>query len=185
MIYTALTRQENEIVILYNGQPYQLYNYISSEYSEISRRFTDLFSTLPGYEYVPGITKVNDKYYDDRHIHKTIDGKMVRSKSEVIICNILASMNVDYSYEKELYFDDEGITVHPDFTVYDPDEGKTWYWEHCGMLEKPDYASDWERKKKLYERHGITEETNLIITRDVAGAIDAQSIKELIEDYFL
>lgn len=185
LIYTALTRQENEIVILYNGQPYQLYNYISSEYSEISRRFTDLFSTLPGYEYVPGITKVNDKYYDDRHIHKTIDGKMVRSKSEVIICNILASMNVDYSYEKELYFDDEGITVHPDFTVYDPDEGKTWYWEHCGMLEKPDYASDWERKKKLYERHGITEETNLIITRDVAGAIDAQSIKELIEDYFL
>ena len=39
----------------------------------------------------------------------------------------------------------------PDFTVQF--RGETYYWEHVGRLDLPDYSAHWERKKKWYEQH--------------------------------
>lgn len=44
MLYTALTRQFEKVVVLYNKDPHELLKYSSEEYSDISRRFTDLFA---------------------------------------------------------------------------------------------------------------------------------------------
>jgi hypothetical protein len=56
-------------------------------------------------------------------------------------------------YEEQLVLADKKIT--PDFTIKDDDTGKTYYWEHCGMLDNEIYSSKWNKKKKLYEKNGI------------------------------
>ena len=39
----------------------------------------------------------------------------------------------------------------PDFTV--KFRGETYYWEHVGRLDLPDYKAHWEIKEKWYEKH--------------------------------
>lgn len=91
----------------------------------------------------------------DRHnakrIHETADGNHVRSKSEVIICNLLYRAGIEYKYEEKLYFGAEGHHIEPDFTICV--NGKTYYWEHLGMMNREDYNSDWGRKLKVYMKY--------------------------------
>ncbi len=62
------------------------------------------------------------------------------------------------------------------------ESGIAYYWEHCGMLGDYGYSKHWEEKKKIYEKHGIVEGKNFIVTRDTLnGAIDSQEIKKVIE----
>lgn len=91
-----------------------------------------------------------DRHNADR-IHETADGNHVRSKSEVIICNLLHSAQIDYRYEEKLYYGNEGRHIEPDFTVNI--NGKTYYWEHLGMMNQEAYNSKWSRKIKVYQEY--------------------------------
>lgn len=143
-------------------------------YSDIAKRFTNLFE-------VPNIVKVNDKYYENGLIHKTLRGELVRSKSEVIIANMLYQNNIDYEYEKEIKLD--GYRKIPDFTIEDQESGETYYWEHCGMMQNAEYKKRWENKKRFYEKYGIVEGENLIVTYDDEnGSIDSQTIQKYISE---
>ena len=55
----------------------------------------------------------------------------MRSKSEVIIANMLAAEEVPFVYEQPLYAPD-GTMFLPDFTV--KFMGETYYWETCGKI---------------------------------------------------
>lgn len=81
-------------------------------------------------------------------IYSTKKGDMVRSKSEVIIANLLYYSGLEYVYEKELVYDDG--KMRPDFTVTTP-QGKTIYWEHLGMLGTEKYDEIWLAKKRVYD----------------------------------
>lgn len=84
-------------------------------------------------------------------IYTTADGNRVRSKSEVIICNLLASAGITYKYEEPLLYGD-GERISPDFTIYLPD-GTIRYWEHLGMLGNEEYDARWADKLQIYERY--------------------------------
>lgn len=185
LLYTALTRQVRRIVILYNEQPYHLRKYASCEFSDIARRFTDLFADVfhdGNQDMRPQIVQVKNKFYEDRLIHKTARGELVRSKSEVIIANALFYHHLDYSYEPELVLGEH--VKFPDFKVVDEDTGDEWFWEHCGMMEDPRYRKRWEDKKAFYKKNGIEEGRNLIVTYDVNGAIDSQIVESIIQETF-
>jgi len=176
LLYTALTRQKNKIVILYNDEAYKLKKYLTAEFSDIAQRFTCLFQK-------PKIVEYNKKFYEDKLIHKTARGELVRSKSEVIIANLLNSANLDYTYEQELKLKD-GQIRSPDFTIRK--SGKVFYWEHLGMLQNSDYAKKWEVKKQQYAENGIVEGKNLITSRDeLDGSIDSQEINQFIKEYII
>ncbi|MFO0822823.1 MAG: AAA family ATPase [Gemmataceae bacterium] len=147
LLYTALTRQKNRVVILFQGNPADLRLYADARYSETARRLTNLF-------FAPDPVWVGDRRYDDKLIHRTARGELVRSKSEVIIANELHRLDVEYHYEKELKFGTDAPR-YPDFTIDDPASGLTVYWEHCGMLGDPGYLSRWEGKKAWYRANGI------------------------------
>lgn len=179
LLYTALTRQEEKIYILFNEEAYNLRKYSSMEYSDIARRYTDLF--VP-----PKIVEVNNHYYEDGLIHRAKDGRMFRSKSEVIIANMLIDNGIeDYLYEEKLPIGD--TYKLPDFTFKDAATGSCIIWEHCGMLTDPLYKQRWESKKKLYELNGFSEKNkNLIVTEDLPnGGIDTKIIQDKIDDYLL
>jgi len=176
LLYTAITRQKDKLVILYNDQSHRLRDYSSMAFSEVARRFTCLFE-------VPNIVAYQKRYYEQALIHRTLKGDLVRSKSEVIIANMLYEAGIEYEYEKELDLGEDGIRI-PDFTIEDAESGICFYWEHCGMLGDAGYSRHWEEKKAIYEKHGITEGKNLIISKDsLSGAIDSSEIKRLIETY--
>jgi hypothetical protein len=184
LFYTALTRQEDRIVILHQGNLNDYRKFTTGEYSETGRRLTDLFSE-------PNLKIINKKFYDTKYIQVSEKGEFMISKSEVIIADKLHNNKIQYVYEAPIN-DDRGITIHPDFTIEDNDTGITYYWEHLGMLTKDDYRSKWKRKQEWYERSGIVEYTKnrdadkqLIITRDKPdGGIDSTEIKDIIENLF-
>ena len=176
LLYTAITRQTERLVILYNTEAYHLRNYTSTEFSDIARRFTCLFEK-------PEIVAFKQRYYEASLIHKTLKGELVRSKSEVIIANMLFEAGIVYEYEKELSLGKDGIRI-PDFTIDDAESGMLFYWEHCGMMSDIHYRKRWEDKKALYEQHDIIEGKNLIVSYDNAdGSIDSVAIKRLIDRY--
>src|SRR5699024_4574121 len=83
-------------------------------------------------------------------IYSTVKGDKVRSKSEVIIANLLADNGIDYDYEKKLEYADGGW-IEPDFTIKNED-GTELYWEHLGMLGVESYDNRWLRKQDIYEK---------------------------------
>lgn len=176
LLYTAITRQKVHLVILYNGEAFQLKKYSSAEFSDIAQRFSCLFD-------IPKIVEYKRKYFENALIHKTEKDELVRSKSEVIIANMLYENGIDYEYEKELDLKEDGKFI-PDFTINDAESGNCFYWEHCGMLENAAYKKHWQEKKELYKKHCIIEGKNLIVsTESVANGIDCNQIKELIDKY--
>ena len=89
-------------------------------------------------------------WYEEGKIHETLVGCMVRSKSEVIIANLLAAAGIDFRYEVPLFAPD-GTFYLPDFTI--EWRGNKFFWEHLGMLDNPEYRKKWEQKKKWYGKH--------------------------------
>ena len=100
---------------------------------------------------------------------------MVRSKSEVIVADILTSLGISYEYEQKLPSKDDPNDFRlPDFTV--SYEGDTYYWEHLGMLSVPSYKEAWDRKRQWYEDNGVLD--RVITSEDGAdGSIDAAEIE--------
>ena len=79
----------------------------------------------------------------------------------------------------------EGKIKRSDFKIENYDMGIVWYWEHCGMMTDPAYRKRWEEKKKFYEKNGIIEGKNLIVTYDdEKGGLDASEIQRIIEETF-
>ncbi len=54
----------------------------------------------------------------------------------------------------------------------------------CGMLGDAGYNRHWQEKKAIYEKHGIIEGKNLIVSKDsISGGIDSATIKEQIDSF--
>ncbi len=84
-------------------------------------------------------------------IYTTADGNRVRSKSEVIISDLLYKSGIDYTYEQKLHYGSQSDQyLLPDFTIHLPD-GIDLYWEHVGMLGIEDYDKRWQEKLKIYQ----------------------------------
>ncbi|EJL63765.1 RecQ family ATP-dependent DNA helicase [Flavobacterium sp. CF136] len=107
-------------------------------------------------------------------IHKTESGIWVRSKSEVIIANILYRSGIDFQYEEKLYYN--AIEwKEPDFTIRY--KGKTWYWEHLGLLGEDQYNENWQEKKQIFKDLGVFD--NVITTKE--SAVLSNQANELIK----
>ena len=181
LLYTALTRQKERVIILHQGDRSELRKFSSDNRSETARRLTNLFIA-------PSPIEIDGRFFEEYLIHRTSRGEMVRSKSEVIIADHLANSGLEYSYERELTLD--GVTRYPDFTIEDAESGEIFYWEHCGMLHVPSYKQRWEEKLAWYKTHNILpyedgggSKGTLIITRDESnGSIDSAHIKQIIAE---
>ena len=107
-------------------------------------------------------------------------GERMRSKSEMLIANILDKMKVPYKYEKPLNLKRMGI-VHPDFTILDVKNRKEIYWEHLGMLDDQVYRINSIKKIREYENSGYYVGDRLIITEDSANCpLDLKSIERKV-----
>jgi hypothetical protein len=185
LLYTALTRQQDRVIVLHQGDLHSLRKYSREEYSDLARRMTNLFEPPCPVEFeVEG----KRRFLEEGLIHRTKRGDLVRSKSEVIIANELLSQGIErYAYEQALALP-SGAIRYPDFTIIDDDTGEAVYWEHLGMLHNPEYRKRWEAKLAAYRDAGILPHEEgrgragtLIVTRDDdAGGIDTRAIARII-----
>lgn len=116
------------------------------------------------------------EWYEEGKIHRTLANQMVRSKSEVIIANLLFEREIPFRYEVRLTAPD-GTFYLPDFTLNW--RGEFWYWEHLGMLHDPGYRSHWETKKAWYEKHGFADR---LITTSEAGGFNSQTVVKVLTE---
>ncbi len=167
LLYTAMTRSKKQLVLLIEGGDLSgLYDLTKPERSETARRNTNLFvaSVRPTDEEVP---------YARHLIHKTEKGHLVRSKSELVIANMLHQNGMNYEYERICEGTNEPGRLRPDFSFITPD-GELIIWEHLGMLSREDYRRGWIWKKKWYESNGFREGVTLFTSEDDSrGGLDS------------
>lgn len=190
LLYTALTRQEDKVIILHQGEFHEYLKFASDQYSETARRLTDLFA-------LPELKEVNKKRYDARYINISERGEPMISKNEVIIANSLLKYErqglLTYAYEDKLKLSD-GRSLKPDFTIEHIPSGRIFYWEHLGMMTMSDYRNKWDLKLEAYKRNGLVhyqeanenDEQVLIVTEEQPnGGINSKYFDELIKKFIL
>lgn len=114
-------------------------------------------------------------------IHRTENGGFVRSKSELIIANMLHSASVKFFYEYPIESLTKDGVKYPDFVIFKKN-GEAIIWEHLGMLQNESYRNRWEKKLEWYEYNKFIINKNLFITEDdLNGSLDSFKIKSTIE----
>ncbi len=109
----------------------------------------------------------------------------VRSKSELIIANLLEQYGVPYKYEKPIYLRGLG-QVRPDFTCLNVRLGEEYVWEHFGMMDNAGYANKNIEKISIYQQNGFFSGKNMIATFESSQTpLSSKMIKGVIEEYLL
>lgn len=122
--------------------------------------------------------------YPERLKFNSVSGNVLRSKTEAIIDTALFQYKIPFRYEAALTIN--GITIFPDFTARHPVNGKIYYWEHFGLLEKEEYRQKYVQKINLYTANGIIPSINLITSYEtVDNPFTPYEAEQIIHKYFL
>ena len=172
LFYTGITRARRHCTILVQEDISPLLSMRRPEKSHLAGINASLFSFHP----IPKEMRTMREWYEEGKIHRTLADIMVRSKSEVIIANMLADRGIPFRYEIPLYAPD-GTFYLPDFTI--TYAGEDWYWEHLGRLDNEEYRNHWGTKKAWYDRFF----PGRLVTTHESGEL-SKDANDLIEQYF-
>lgn len=145
LFYTGITRARRHCTIFVQQDIAPLLSMRRVECSHLLAINSSLFTFRP----VADALIDRGSWYEEGKIHRTLANVMVRSKSEVIIANMLFERDIPFRYEQPLFAPD-GTFYLPDFTI--TLRGEQWYWEHLGRLEDEPYRRHWETKQAWYNR---------------------------------
>ncbi len=111
----------------------------------------------------------------------TQKNEQVRSKSEIIIADLLNSKKVPYHYEYPVQLIN-GRIIHPDFFCLNKRTRQEFYWEHCGKMDDPIYTINLTQRISDYSKIGIIPGKNLILTFETAKTpLETKTIERLIQ----
>lgn len=162
LVYTSLTRSRQRLVLLIEGDNAgMLYDLSRPEKSDACRRNTNLFGGILR-------ERSGEPPHAENLIHKTEKGHMVRSKSELVIANLLQREGINYEYEQPLDGHNVLGRLHPDFSFADA-AGDRVIWEHLGMMHDDEYVRGWKWKLEWYKKNGFALDQNLFVTEERRG----------------
>ena len=118
-------------------------------------------------------------YMPENRIYISNNGIALRSKSELLIANLLEEHNIPYRYDAELKLDNR--TIYPDFTIKKPYIGEIIIWEHFGSLHQPEYEKKMNDKMNLYLKNGYIPFETLIYTFEF-DIQNTHRLKDLIDN---
>lgn len=117
----------------------------------------------------------------------TSRGERVRSKSEMIIADILAKNNIPYKYELSQQMKAAGgklIPVYPDFTCVNLRTRQEFLWEHLGRMDDSDYSMKTVMKLRTYSKNDFIPGKNLILTMECDGIpLDRKEVEALVKTF--
>ena len=113
------------------------------------------------------------EYYTDK-------GERVRSKSEILLANLLQKHDIPYRYECPLTLP-SGIVIYPDFTILHLRLRKELYLEHLGMMDNEEYCESALQRLRLYEKSGIFQGDRLLLTYESSKMpLDIRTAEKMI-----
>ena len=145
LFYTGMTRARRHCTLFIEEDISPLLSMRRKEKSHLLGINSSLFEFRPLAEALLNM----QSWYEEGKIHQALSGLMVRSKSEVIIANMLSEREIPFKYEVPLTAPD-GTFYLPDFTILW--NGERWFWEHWGLMEKEEYRNHRETKIRWYKR---------------------------------
>lgn len=164
----------------------QYYESLPKERKQLVEPLTDSVSRKMK-EWLEETYEVYDAYPENKK-YETDRGEMVRSKSEVIIANLLYQHKqmIDYKYERPLKLytkDKKEILIHPDFTIINKETGKIYYYEHAGKMDEPYYANEFVKKINTYIENDLLPGRDVIVTYEtLAMPLNIKTVKCWLKD---
>ena len=108
---------------------------------------------------------------------ETSRGLLVRSKSELAVCEKLYEYGIPFRYEQVINLGKQQLA--PDFTFLNINRDEV-YLEYCGMMDNPSYVNNFIWKRGIYERAGINEWENIIYIYEKGNSINVHKIEQTI-----
>ena len=125
-----------------------------------------------------------DNYHPENLKHTAANGTKSRSKNELYIASQLDRYGIIYRWDCPTGI--PGLFRNPDFQILRRRDWRVIYWEHCGMMDDPEYKEGNEIRLKEYEEFGIVPWDNLIVTYDtVEGGLRGDLIDAMIKCWLL
>lgn len=131
----------------------------------------------------------SEKYEKSREHPEALTKKsknkiMMRSKSEVLIADMLLDRKIPFRYEQALHCG--SAVYYPDFTILNPlTLEDIIIWEHFGTMEKQSYLHNNMDKFEMYCRQGYIYGKNLIVTFEtLEHPLTAETVEMKIEEMF-
>ncbi len=163
----------------------ELYDTLSNERKELvevlDSQIDDLINEWNNEAY-----QSNDYFFENK-VYDTNQGEKVRSKSEMIIANMLYEYKEDilYKYERPLSLNIGGMVrpIYPDFTILNKHTGKITYLEHAGCMDNPEYSDGFVNKINTYILNGIMPGDELVTTYETSEhPFDVKCVRSVIEN---
>lgn len=127
--------------------------------------------------------KYERKKESPEYNYQTLKNELVRSKSEIIIANLLNARKIPYHYEYPVRLSN-GAILYPDFFCLNKRTRQEFYWEHCGKMDDPDYSEYMIQRIADYSKIGIIPGKNLILSFETAKTpLETKAVEGLIEAY--
>lgn len=128
----------------------------------------------------------SNQYRLDQLVCKASDGNMYRSKAEVMIAEILLKYNLPFRYECEMYLGNMKHPIFPDFTILNPKDMSEWYFEHFGMMDSSEYASNAVKKIIAYANAGYELGDRFVFTVESSMTpLSIEYVEKIIRHYFI
>lgn len=114
----------------------------------------------------------------------TDKNERVRSKSEVIIANMLNKYGIPYRYEFPIYTKSLG-TLYPDFFLLDLWNRREIIFEHFGLLHEVPYRKRTKEKIEAYSQKGYALGKGFIFTfEDADNPLNMNYVSDLLASHF-
>lgn len=121
--------------------------------------------------------------HDDVPLNYTARGERVRSKSEVIIADLLLREGIPYRYEFPLYIEGVGY-IYPDFLTLNKRTRKEYFIEHFGMMDDPNYLENALYRIQQLADNNIYPGENLILSFETKKTpLNQQELLKTIRHY--
>ena len=160
-------------------------HYIPCDDAAVSCQLDEPYRSLEGLQppkamHVP--TQSENPFYPEHLKFRNSLGEYFRSKSEVLISEILYAMGIPYHYEKHLTIG--GETKYPDFTILRGGPGKDKYIEYFGMMDKNDYFIRNKDKINWYLNHQIIPNDRILfLYENTTSGLDTLCVQKQIETF--
>lgn len=165
------TLVESSEVLKRIPQLYQLKTSVEMEEDEIQA----LYQEMKKYK-----ESIPVQYPEDLKI-STLDGTMVRSKSEALLYNCFSTAGFYVLYEFPYEYE-PGKYVRTDFTLIHPKTGRIVLWEHLGMWFHKELSTSYRRnyltKTDTYMKLGFVQGINLFVSFETELGIDMERISK-------
>ncbi len=160
MLRKALLELKKEAVVCRSGAPVGPGLSASSQEMGIIPENTNRAQKF-SYEEWCALVENNDQSIKNGYRHGR---HLFRSKSELLIAQLLESLGLEYKYEPLMMIN--GKERWPDFAVYCPETNRFFLIEHLGMMDKGGYRSENTDKILDYEESGYRVDIDVIFSME-------------------